>query len=53
VPLPVGVIGHEGSTIIVVANGLRMLRVTRQNNYALPVRAPRTVGQPADSAAGE
>ncbi|HUG14794.1 MAG TPA: heavy metal translocating P-type ATPase [Thermomicrobiales bacterium] len=24
-PLPIGVIGHEGSTIIVVANGLRLL----------------------------
>ena len=24
-PLPVGVLGHEGSTLIVVANGLRML----------------------------
>ena len=26
-PLPVGVLGHEGSTLIVVANGLRMLIV--------------------------
>jgi Cd2+/Zn2+-exporting ATPase len=25
-PLPFGVIGHEGSTLIVVANGLRLLR---------------------------
>ncbi len=25
VPLPVGVVGHEGSTIVVVANGLRLL----------------------------
>ena len=25
IPLPVGVIGHEGSTLIVVANGLRLL----------------------------
>lgn len=24
-PLPLGVLGHEGSTIIVVANGLRLL----------------------------
>ena len=24
-PLPVGVLGHEGSTLIVVVNGLRML----------------------------
>jgi Cd2+/Zn2+-exporting ATPase len=26
VPLPVGVVGHEGSTIVVVSNGLRLLR---------------------------
>ena len=26
VPLPVGVVAHEGSTLIVVANGLRLLR---------------------------
>jgi Cd2+/Zn2+-exporting ATPase len=25
VPLPLGVVGHEGSTIIVVLNGLRLL----------------------------
>ena len=27
-PLPLGVLGHEGSTLIVVANGLRMLAMT-------------------------
>lgn len=26
IPLPVGVIGHEGSTVIVILNGLRLLR---------------------------
>ena len=26
VPLPLGVVGHEGSTLVVVANGLRLLR---------------------------
>jgi Zn2+/Cd2+-exporting ATPase len=26
IPLPLGVVGHEGSTIIVVSNGLRLLR---------------------------
>ncbi len=26
-PLPLGVVGHEGSTLIVVANGLRLLRM--------------------------
>jgi Zn2+/Cd2+-exporting ATPase len=31
IPLPVGVIGHEGSTILVVLNGLRLLR---------PLKAP-------------
>jgi Cd2+/Zn2+-exporting ATPase len=24
-PLPLGVVGHEGSTLVVVLNGLRML----------------------------
>ena len=28
-PLPVGVVGHEGSTILVVLNGLRLLRPLR------------------------
>jgi len=28
VPLPLGVVGHEGSTLIVVANSLRLLRRT-------------------------
>ncbi|HLL51841.1 MAG TPA: hypothetical protein VK356_14335, partial [Thermomicrobiales bacterium] len=26
IPLPLGVVGHEGSTVIVVLNGLRLLR---------------------------
>jgi Cd2+/Zn2+-exporting ATPase len=26
IPLPLGVVGHEGSTVIVVTNGLRLLR---------------------------
>ena len=26
IPLPMGVVGHEGSTLIVVLNGLRLLR---------------------------
>jgi Cd2+/Zn2+-exporting ATPase len=29
IPLPLGVIGHEGSTVIVVLNGLRLLRTPR------------------------
>ncbi|WP_194544611.1 heavy metal translocating P-type ATPase [Paenibacillus sp. JZ16] len=28
-PLPLGVIGHEGSTILVILNGLRLLRTNR------------------------
>ena len=26
IPLPLGVVGHEGSTVVVVLNGLRLLR---------------------------
>jgi Zn2+/Cd2+-exporting ATPase len=33
IPLPLGVVGHEGSTIIVVLNGLRLLR-TREGMAA-------------------
>lgn len=29
-PLPLGVVGHEGSTLVVVANGLRMLAMRSQ-----------------------
>jgi len=29
IPLPLGVVGHEGSTVIVVLNGLRLLRTPR------------------------
>ncbi|MDQ3225881.1 MAG: heavy metal translocating P-type ATPase [Chloroflexota bacterium] len=29
IPLPLGVVGHEGSTVIVVLNGLRLLRTRR------------------------
>ena len=28
IPLPLGVVGHEGSTVVVVLNGLRLLRST-------------------------
>jgi Cd2+/Zn2+-exporting ATPase len=28
-PLPVGVVGHEGSTVIVCLNGLRLLMISR------------------------
>ncbi len=31
IPLPLGVVGHEGSTLIVCANGLRLLRTPRED----------------------
>ncbi len=39
IPLPLGVVGHEGSTIIVVLNGLRLLRTPNQglDGYSAPV----------------
>ena len=39
-PLPIGVVGHEGSTILVVLNGLRLLRPLR------PLRPPREGDRP-------
>jgi Cd2+/Zn2+-exporting ATPase len=33
-PLPLGVVGHEGSTIIVVLNGLRLLRTPGKHRIA-------------------
>lgn len=43
--LPVGVVGHEGSTIIVVANGLRLLRgVSGTRERGSPVLRPITTG---------
>ncbi|MBB5174120.1 heavy metal translocating P-type ATPase [Texcoconibacillus texcoconensis] len=37
VSLPLGVVGHEGSTLIVIANGLRLLRTKRkQSMHQLP-----------------
>jgi Cd2+/Zn2+-exporting ATPase len=35
-PLPLGVVGHEGSTLIVVANGLRLLRTPHKLVSARP-----------------
>jgi Zn2+/Cd2+-exporting ATPase len=52
-PLPVGVIGHEGSTIIVVLNGLRLLRVSGYETLSMEaVRAPKP-GQPVGVSGGE
>jgi Cd2+/Zn2+-exporting ATPase len=38
VSLPLGVVGHEGSTVLVVLNGLRLLAVRPR---AVPGRPPR------------
>ena len=35
IPLPLGVIGHEGSTVIVVLNGLRLLRTRREGKVGI------------------
>jgi Cd2+/Zn2+-exporting ATPase len=46
-PLPLGVVGHEGSTILVCANGLRLLRTPRRwRTPAGPVR-PTLPSRPA------
>jgi Cd2+/Zn2+-exporting ATPase len=44
VPLPVGVVAHEGGTILVVTNGLRLLRFARPAEAKL---------QPAMAVAGD
>ena len=31
-PLPLGVVGHEGSTVLVCLNGLRLLMIGRANS---------------------
>lgn len=40
-PLPLGVVGHEGSTVIVGLNGLRLLRRSAWRPQASPVGAQR------------
>ncbi|MFI9039827.1 heavy metal translocating P-type ATPase [Streptomyces sp. NPDC053726] len=40
-PLPLGVLGHEGSTVIVGLNGLRLLRDAAWNRSAAPARGNR------------
>jgi cation-transporting P-type ATPase J len=40
-PLPLGVLGHEGSTVIVGLNGLRLLREAAWRNACTPARAVR------------
>jgi Cd2+/Zn2+-exporting ATPase len=44
-PLTLGVVGHEGSTLIVVANGLRLLRTPRQKTLeTVESRTPLSLG---------
>jgi cation transport ATPase len=43
-PLPLGVAGHEGSTVIVGLNGLRLLRASAWRK-ALTGRPPSSVGR--------
>jgi Cd2+/Zn2+-exporting ATPase len=38
IPLPLGVVGHEGSTVIVVLNGLRLLRTRGVATASRPAR---------------
>ena len=40
IPLPLGVVGHEGSTVIVVLNGLRLLLVPQQWKAKLATGLP-------------
>jgi Zn2+/Cd2+-exporting ATPase len=53
VPLPVGVIGHEGSTIIVVLNGLRLLRVSGYQTLAMESPRAQAPRQPIGASGGE
>ncbi len=53
VPLPVGVIGHEGSTIIVVLNGLRLLRVSGYQTLAMESQRAPTPRQPVGVGGGQ
>ncbi|OBB77667.1 heavy metal translocating P-type ATPase [Mycobacterium sp. 852014-52144_SCH5372336] len=48
-PLPLGVAGHEGSTIIVGLNGLRLLREKAWRTAALPKRSNNGSGRPTDN----
>jgi heavy metal translocating P-type ATPase len=40
-PLPLGVLGHEGSTVIVGLNGLRLLRTAAWRRVTAPARSDR------------
>jgi Zn2+/Cd2+-exporting ATPase len=45
--LPLGVVGHEGSTIIVVMNGLRLLRGVSLRSVTMPALQPSMAPFPA------
>lgn len=53
IPLPLAVVGHEGSTLLVAANGLRLLR-GKPHPPVVPPRGRRHVHRPrrAPSATG-
>jgi Cd2+/Zn2+-exporting ATPase len=46
IPLPLGVVGHEGSTVIVVLNGLRLLRGRMPSRTAAAPAAVPTAAAP-------
>ena len=45
-PLPIAVAGHEGSTLLVALNGLRLLRAGAWRDVPAPVRAAEPVNVP-------
>jgi Cd2+/Zn2+-exporting ATPase len=45
ISLPAGVVGHEGSTIVVISNGLRLLRGKRAAPYTPRPPEPSSFGQ--------
>lgn len=50
IPLPIGVVGHEGSTIVVVLNGLRLLAYRGDPGYAnTTARSASTSTAPRDA----
>jgi Zn2+/Cd2+-exporting ATPase len=53
VPLPVGVIGHEGSTIVVVLNGLRLLRISGNESLSIEAARASSSRQPVGVGGGE
>jgi Zn2+/Cd2+-exporting ATPase len=53
VPLPVGVIGHEGSTIVVVLNGLRLLRISGNESLSIEAARASSPRQPVGVSGGE